>query len=335
MRYLSFLVLAAFLLLPTVRAEEPIAASDADYALRRLLEGNQRYIDQIPMRQRLLNTRRVETAKVQHPFAIIVSCSDSRVPPELIFDQGLGDLFVIRVAGNIVDDIGMGSVEYAAEHLGVKLIMVLGHKRCGAVTAAAQAGEAPGHIKSIVDMIRPSIQNVRAGPLDRVDYCVRENAIAVGRKLRESGPILSHLVHEGKLKVMQGYYDLDTGVVSLLDEARSFASATPGTELSHDVPAPKTVPHEVTVPAHESEKPKASVAETAAPKPAPPERAPTPKPAPVAVKPTPPPAVGQPPSTIVTSDPTGSGPHTGPTSDEEFLKALREHGHEIPSPDSH
>lgn len=340
MRSLSILAFAAFILLSNLQAEEAVGgSSDADNALRKLLEGNQRYVDQIPMRQRLLNTRRIETAKAQHPFAIIVSCSDSRVPPELIFDQGLGDLFVIRIAGNIVDDIGIGSIEYAAEHLGAKLIMVLGHKRCGAVTAASQPNEVPGHIKNIVDMIRPSIQNVGGSRLDRVDFCIRENAVAVGRKLRETAPILSHLAHEGKLKIVSAYYDLDSGVVSLLDDTKSYVSDAPkasGTELSHDAPVEpspdkqKTATHQPSVSTsdHAPEKSKSHPAEEAVAS----------KSALGAAHGEPPPAKAKPAVVVspsgpeqAVSNPAGSSPNTKATSDEEFLKALREFGHEMPA----
>src|SRR5437773_6396301 len=111
--------------------------------------------------------RRAELTKSQHPFAIIVSCSDSRVPPEIVFDQGLGDLFVLRVAGNVIDDHSLGSIEYAVDHLAVRLIVVLGHQRCGAVKAAKETiddnGKAPGHIESLVTAIRPAVDATAKG----------------------------------------------------------------------------------------------------------------------------------------------------------------------------
>jgi carbonic anhydrase len=132
-----------------------------DQALQELMNGNKRYVAAELAHPNQTAARRAEVAKGQDPFAIIVGCSDSRVPPEIIFDQGLGDLFVTRVAGNIVDDVVLGSIEYAAEHLGVPLIVVLGHKRCGAVEAAAKGGDAPVHIRSLVEAIKPAIKKAK------------------------------------------------------------------------------------------------------------------------------------------------------------------------------
>src|SRR6059036_1627413 len=109
-----------------------------------------------------MTKRREELAKSQHPFAVVLGCSDSRVPPEIVFDQGLGDLFVLRVAGNVINDESLGSIEYAVDHLAVRLIVVLGHQRCGAVKAEkdtiAAKGEAPGHIQSLVTAIKPAVE---------------------------------------------------------------------------------------------------------------------------------------------------------------------------------
>src|SRR5437667_10183451 len=162
---------------------------------------------------------RVETTKSQHPFAIVVSCSDSRVPPELVFDQGLGDLFVLRVAGNVIDDHSLGSIEYAVDHLAVRLIVVLGHQRCGAVKAAketiAAKGKAPGHIQSLVTAIRPAVEATAKGDLEAT---VHENVKNVVQALRSSAPLLKAKVDSGELKVVGAYYSLDTGSVSFLEE---------------------------------------------------------------------------------------------------------------------
>src|SRR6266403_2974217 len=131
--------------------------------------------------------RRAELTKSQHPFAIIVSCSDSRVPPEIVFDQGLGDLFVVRVAGNVINDEGLGSVEYTVDHLGTRLILVLGHQSCGAVKAAretiAAKGKAPGHIESLVTAIKPAVE---ATAKDDLETTVKANVKNVVKALRSS-----------------------------------------------------------------------------------------------------------------------------------------------------
>jgi carbonic anhydrase len=163
--------------------------------------------------------RRAELTKSQHPFAIVVSCSDSRVPPELVFDQGLGDLFVLRVAGNVINDESLGSIEYAVDHLAVRLVMVLGHQSCGAVKAAretiAAKGKAPGHIESLVTAIKPAVE---ATAKDDLDATIKANVKHVVEALRSSTPILKSKVDSGGVQVIGGYYSLDSGAVTFLDE---------------------------------------------------------------------------------------------------------------------
>ena len=162
--------------------------------------------------------RRAELAKSQHPFAIILSCSDSRVPPEIVFDEGLGDLFIVRVAGNVLNDEGLGSIEYAVDILGARLIVVLGHQSCGAVDAAmktiAAKGKAPGHIQSLVTAIKPVVQSTPKGDLDTI----KANVKHVVDALRSSTPILKARVDSGDVQVIGGYYTLDTGAVTFLDQ---------------------------------------------------------------------------------------------------------------------
>ena len=159
------------------------------------------------------------TGKDQHPFAVILSCSDSRVPPEIVFDQGLGDLFVVRVAGNVIDDHGLGSIEYAVDHLGARLIVVLGHQSCGAVKAAketiAAKGKAPGHINRSSPPLSPWSKPQRRTISTTT---VKANVKHVVQALRSSTPILKAKVDSGEVQVIGGYYSLDTGAVSLLDE---------------------------------------------------------------------------------------------------------------------
>src|SRR6266446_6838103 len=162
--------------------------------------------------------RRAELAKSQHPFAIILSCSDSRVPPEIVFDEGLGDLFIVRVAGNVLNDEGLGSIEYGVEVLGARLIVVLGHSSCGAVDAAmktiAAKGKAPGHIQSLVTAIKPVINSTPKGDLDTM---IKANVKHVVDRLRSSTPILKARVDSGEVQVIGGYYTLDTGAVTFLE----------------------------------------------------------------------------------------------------------------------
>ena len=195
-------------------------ALNADQALQELMEGNKRYVASKPTRPDQTAEYRAEVAKGQHPFAVIVGCSDSRVPPEIVFDQGLGDLFVIRVAGNVVDDEALGSIEFAAEEFKLPLVVVLGHERCGAVKATIDAlekgGEVPGHIKSLVEAIKPSVEKAKEQPGDLLDNAVRANVQRVVEQLRTTGPILSELVNAGKLRIVGTRYDLDTGAVDSL-----------------------------------------------------------------------------------------------------------------------
>jgi carbonic anhydrase len=162
--------------------------------------------------------RRAELTKSQHPFAIILSCSDSRVPPEIVFDQGLGDLFGVRVAGNVLNDEGLGSIEYAVDILGARLIVVLGHQSCGAVDAAmktvAAKGKAPGHIQSLVTAIKPVVDSMPKGDLDTM---IKANVKHVVDALRSSTPILKARVDAGDVQVIGGYYTLDTGAVTFLE----------------------------------------------------------------------------------------------------------------------
>lgn len=163
--------------------------------------------------------RRAELIKTQHPFAIIVSCSDSRVPPEIIFDQGIGDLFVLRVAGNVINDESLGSIEYAVNHLAVRLIVALGHQSCGAVKAAketlAAKAEAPGHIQSLVKAIRPAVEATVNGDLDAT---IEANVKNVVQALRSSTPVLKPKVDSGEVQVIGGNYSLETGAVRFFEE---------------------------------------------------------------------------------------------------------------------
>jgi len=191
----------------------------ADQALERMMEGNKRFVAGKAMGENRNLARLQEVAKGQNPFAVLLSCADSRVPCELVFDQGLGDLFVTRVAGNFIDDNLLGSMEFATSVLGAPLIFVLGHERCGAVTAAVSAVKEgktfPGHLQNFVDAIRPAAESVKDQPGDPVENAIKANVLRQVERLKLSQPVLGKLVDSGKLKVVGGRYDLDTGEVTL------------------------------------------------------------------------------------------------------------------------
>lgn len=188
-------------------------------ALQLLRDGNKRFTTGNLAVKDMGKTRREElVSKGQDPFAIIITCSDSRVPPELFLDQALGDLFVIRTAGNIVDPIAVGSVEYAVEHLGVQLLVILGHSNCGAVKATVDGGEAPGCIAAIVSKIAPSVQKARAAGAagnELYETSTIENIKATINEIMESH-IVQHFIKDGKLTVIGAKYHLDSGEVEFL-----------------------------------------------------------------------------------------------------------------------
>jgi carbonic anhydrase len=214
---------------------DPVAGPglSPDEALQKLMDGNKRYVEnKLTNVAKIDSATRTSLAKSQKPYAIILSCSDSRVPPELVFDKGLGEIFVVRVAGNIPDPVVLGSIEYAAEHLGSPLVMVLGHERCGAVTATVDAkGKSTGsaNIDAIVKAIEP---NVKLAARD-CDACKGEKRCAETKKsefvecvidanvknvaagLTKRSKILKHLVEEKKVKIVAAKYDLDDGTVTL------------------------------------------------------------------------------------------------------------------------
>jgi carbonic anhydrase len=201
----------------------PSSASAASFdlvapsaALKRLMDGNQRFMHQLSLHPDQSKARMKEVAQAQHPFAALLSCADSRVAPEILFDEGIGDLFDIRVAGNIVTPEVLGSLEYAVEILGTPLIMVLGHERCGAVTAAVQGKRLSGHIGSFVKAIKPAISNIEGESDDLVDNAVVANVRYQIQKLKQNSNILSQKLLYGKLKIVGGRYDLDTGEVTLI-----------------------------------------------------------------------------------------------------------------------
>ena len=210
----------------------------ADEALERLREGNRRFVSDVRSHENLTNeARRSALASGQEPFAIILGCSDSRVPAEIVFDQGLGDLFVIRVAGNIVAPSQIGSVEFAAERAGARLVVVLGHSQCGAILATLDELQRPTekhsrNLRSIVDRVRPSVEELLSTDLkyDRdelVRQAVRANVRASANQLRHGSDIVEDLIQNDGLCVVGAEYSLETGVVEFFD-APSDLSRRPG-----------------------------------------------------------------------------------------------------------
>lgn len=204
------------------------AVKDAEQALRALREGNARFVAHVRSAETLARQLlRAELAQGQQPFAVVLGCSDSRVPAELVFDQGLGDLFVIRVAGNVVAPSGIGSVEFAVEQFGTPLVVVLGHTSCGAVTATLDAllRNAPPpsrNLGSIVGRIRPALEGWvphEAGEERRVlmQRAVRANVRASANQLRHGSDIIEGRVLAGQLSIVGAEYDLETGVVDFFE----------------------------------------------------------------------------------------------------------------------
>ena len=199
-------------------AQETIPSADA--VLKELQSGNSHHVAKRYLHPHQSSARQRELTGGQHPHAIVLSCADSRVAPEIVFDQGLGDLFDVRVAGNIAGDTEIASIEYAASHLHSPLLVVMGHQMCGAVTAAAESGEAEGHLPSLVALIRPAIETARTQPGDLISNAVRNNVENVVRQLRGSKPVLEELVDHGRLTVVGAIYALDTGKVNWLPQGQ-------------------------------------------------------------------------------------------------------------------
>jgi carbonic anhydrase len=193
---------------------------NADQSLQRLMEGNKRFMTTNPLYPNLTSERRAEVAKGQNPFAIIFGCVDSRVPPELVFDQGLGDLFVIRTAGQALDDAVLGSIQFGVEELNIPLVMVLGHGKCGAVAATIQVVEknavAHGQINTLVEIIKPAVETAMGKQGDLLENSVRANIQLTVDKLKTS-PFLSNYSDKGKIKIVGARFDLNRGAVNIIE----------------------------------------------------------------------------------------------------------------------
>jgi carbonic anhydrase len=196
-----------------VRSTIPSVA--ADEALSRLKAGNERFANDKETAGKAVAARRAQTAKEQHPFAIVIACADSRTSPEIVFDQTIGELFVVRTAGNLVDEYALGSIEYGVEHLGTRLVVVLGHQRCGAVTAALGGDSAPGHINSLVRDIQPAVAASVGKGGDALTNAIHENDTEVAQKIRSQAELGDHAA---EVRIVEAYYNLDTGKVEWLEK---------------------------------------------------------------------------------------------------------------------
>ena len=187
-----------------------------DREVQELVRGNTRFAGGWPTHPHQARERRLETVTGQRPFAAILSCSDSRVPPEIVFDQGLGDLFVVRTAGHLLDETVLGSLEYAVLHLKVPLVVVLGHTGCGAVAAAIAGGEGRGHLGRLVEAIRPAVEACDAKGSELLEEAVKEHVLRVAAEIEGTLPVLAPLVRDETLSVVGAIYRLDTGRVEFL-----------------------------------------------------------------------------------------------------------------------
>jgi len=191
----------------------------ADEIWASLMAGNKRFVAGKPQSQGLVSLRKKLVAG-QHPNVIVLACSDSRVSPELIFDQSLGDLFVIRTAGNVADPVGLGSIEYAVDHVHASVLLVLGHQKCGAVIAACSGGKMPSaNLEAIVDKIAPAVTQAKAHakPDDLVEAAIKENVHQSAKDVLANSEIIRNAVAAGKLSVIEAEYQLDTGEVVRLN----------------------------------------------------------------------------------------------------------------------
>lgn len=212
------LPLAFILLFTSVFNISAVENNQTKSPLERLIQGNQRYVDSATVCHDDWTAKRTALTGGQKPFAIIVTCSDSRVPPEIIFDQTLGALFVVRVAGNIVDDFAIGSIEYGVSVLGANMVLVLGHSNCGAVDAALKGMKFDNHIQEVLNAIQPAVVATKGQSGDLLEKTTKANVKNVEETLKKSKPLLAALIEKGTLKISGGYYDLESGKVEFLDK---------------------------------------------------------------------------------------------------------------------
>ena len=218
---IAILFLSCIVVFYAACSTDHAAVSDPSASpIEQLIEGNERFAGNHSIHPHESRKRMEEITGGQHPIAAIVCCSDSRVPPEIIFDQGLGDLFVIRTAGNLLGGLEIGSIEYAVEHLGVRQVLVLGHKECGALKAFTEGKEVPGHIRDIVDSIKmeQEIRQIPPGDKNRLDVCIRANILHGIHQLQSQSTIIAEKIRTKEVQVFGAIYDLEKGLVQLVSE---------------------------------------------------------------------------------------------------------------------
>jgi carbonic anhydrase len=222
MRRFLLVMLMVIVVAPQLWASSTAPGMQPDEAVAKLKEGNARFVSGAPQRPNQDQDRRSNTASAgQHPFATVLGCSDSRAPVEMLFDSGIGDIFVIRVAGNVADTDEIGSVEYAVDHLGTPVLVVLGHTQCGAVTAVAKNAEVHGKIAPLIAKIRPAVAKTKAlypqstGD-DFINEAIRSNVWQSIEDIFRSSPVTAAKVLSGQLKVVGAIYHIDSGSVHWL-----------------------------------------------------------------------------------------------------------------------
>jgi carbonic anhydrase len=191
---------------------------DTQSALSRLKEGNERFVTGKPERPNQTLEHLQLVSSEQNPFAIVLTCNDSRIIPDLVFDQGIGDLSVVKIGGNVVNDHILGTIEYVLEHLGTPLIVVMGHTNCGAVKMAAMSDQARAHIQKIIDEIKPSVDAAKLHGGDMVNNAVILNTQNSVQKIKTSKPFISMMVQQGQVEVVGAVYDMKTGKVNFLGD---------------------------------------------------------------------------------------------------------------------
>jgi carbonic anhydrase len=223
----------------TPKSKKEVRFADSYELIIRLLEGNARFISGHTMVKDFVQ-QRAELTKSQHPFAVVLCCTDSHVPPELLFDESLGQLFIVRVAGNVVDSVALGSIEYAAEHLHTSLMIVLGHEGCGAVAATIQGGEVPPNIASLVRRIKPSVSKVKSLEASSlkdsrlVNACVEENVREQMKQSLLQSDVLEEMSENGELAIVGAIYSLESGTVRFLSAKSSGTSSVEHRNNSED-----------------------------------------------------------------------------------------------------
>jgi carbonic anhydrase len=219
MKKYSILVLFFFLCIQ-LNAQHGEFTFKPGEARQKLIEGNQRFLSSAPI-EKDFNFELKDAANGQHPYATILTCSDSRVPPEIIFDESIGKLFIIRVAGNIIDPVTLGSIEYAVEHLGCSYVLVLGHNHCGAVKATISGGDFSPSITEIAKLITPAVKKAEeSNPRkeDFVDMAIKENVLLQIKYASEMSESLAHLIKEGKIEIGGAIYNISTGEIDFIEK---------------------------------------------------------------------------------------------------------------------